>query len=104
MAHYLVRAKPIVSKLPELREMLDAKEIVPMRPFGNTLHHSLLNARLDTEGWANWEEEDYCSPPLAMERAAVIDDFFTDLNVEPVRPGEGWKKIDDQKKLWELLS
>lgn len=104
MAHYLVRAKPIESKLPELRQMLDDKEIVPMRPFGNTLHHSLSNARLDDEGWAVWEEEDYCDPPLAMERAAVIDDFFTDLSVESVHPDEGWKQIEQHQSLWESLS
>ncbi len=102
MAHYLVRAKPIVSKLSELREMLDAKEIFPMSPFGNTLHHSLSKARLDEEGWAMWEEEDYCRPPLAMERVAVIDGFFTDLTVEHVKPDEGWKQIEHLDRLWEM--
>jgi hypothetical protein len=28
------------------------------------------------------EEEDYCSPPLAQERAAVLDTYFDDITVE----------------------
>jgi len=100
MAHYLVRAKPVREKLTDLKRMLDQREIIPMRPFGNTLHHSLENARLEPEGWAVWEEEDYCHPPLAAEREAVLDGFFTHLTVKPVRPGKGWEEIQDLPRLW----
>jgi hypothetical protein len=31
-----------------------------------------------------WSEEDYCSPPLAMEREAVLDRYFTDIKVEGI--------------------
>lgn len=41
-----------------------------------------------------WEEEDYCQPPLAEERAAVLDRYFDDLSVEPVVEGTGWALID----------
>jgi hypothetical protein len=27
-------------------------------------------------------EEDYCSPPLAQQRAAVLDTYFDDITVE----------------------
>jgi len=100
VAHYLVRAKPIDPELDALRAMIDAGEIKPMRPFGHTLHHSLSSARLDSHGMAVWEEEDYCSPPLRMERRAVLDRFFTDLRVEKVRAGEGWEQIEDLPSLW----
>jgi hypothetical protein len=43
---------------------------------------------------AVWEEEDYCRPPLAEERAAVLDDYFDQIEVEPVTPGEGWEQIE----------
>jgi len=101
MAYYLVRAKPHTELLPELRQRLDRGEIEKMRPFGGALHESLENARLAEEGWMVWEEEDYCRPPLAQERAAVLDAYFADLSVEAVREGEGWSRIQHLRRLWE---
>lgn len=101
MAYYLVTAKPIQSKIDDLRKWLDSGEIRAMRPFGNALQMGLDNARWQTEGIAIWEEEDYCVPPLAQERAAVLDDYFTELNVQYVSKGEGWKRIEPLKMLWE---
>jgi hypothetical protein len=49
---------------------------------------------------AVWEEEDYCAPPLAQERAAVVDDYFHDLRVEKVKEGEGWGKIETLPRLF----
>ncbi|MFO7170968.1 MAG: hypothetical protein DIU80_023325, partial [Chloroflexota bacterium] len=40
------------------------------------------------------------SPPLAMERAAVLDTYFSDLTVEPVERGEGWRRIEGLARLW----
>ncbi|RIH83024.1 hypothetical protein Mterra_02430 [Calidithermus terrae] len=101
MAHYLVRAKALPHKLPELRSRLDSGEIRAMQPFGKALDHSLRNARVEGE-WLVWEEEDYCRPPLAMERAAVLDAYFTDLGVERVEGGEGWKRLEGLPRLWEV--
>ena len=76
-----------------------------LEPFGRALHHSLMNARVDGAAEvAVWEEEDYCRPPLAMERAAVLDDYFTDLTVESVERGAGWKAIESLPSLWDLKS
>jgi hypothetical protein len=50
-----------------------------------------------------WEEEDYCRPPLAQERAAVLDDYFDKLQVEPVREGEGWLRIEGLERLFPDL-
>lgn len=99
MAYYLVKAQG--HDLEELRSRLDSGEIEEMEPFGRSLQHGLDNARLNPEGWAVWEEEDYCRPPLAMERQAVLDDYFTDLSVETVQRGKGWEKIDHLPSLWE---
>lgn len=101
MAHYLVRAKAKEDRLEELREWLDSGEISRMQPFGQTLQHSLENARVGEEGWILWEEEDYCHPPLAQERAAVLDQHFREISVDPVSRGEGWDQIDDLPGLWE---
>jgi hypothetical protein len=101
MAHYLVKAKYHKDLLAELRSRLDSGEIRQMRPFGSALQHSLDNARLDPRGRAVWEEEDYCSPPLAQERAAVLDTYFTDLSVERVQAGEGWEQIESLPEFWD---
>ncbi len=87
MAHYLVRARAVSDRLGELRRRLDDGEIRTFEPFGKALHHSLDNARVDDDGVVVWEEVDYCRPPLAMERAAVLDHYFTSLSAEAVDVG-----------------
>jgi len=102
MSHYLVKAQAHENLLAELRTRLDSGEINKMRPFGTALQYSLDHARFDPQGgnWLVWEEEDYCVPPLAQERAAVLDIYFTNLSVEKVDEGRGWEQIDGLKKLW----
>ena len=100
MAFYLVQAKPVADLLSELRQRLDSGEINVMRPFGRALQYSLDNARMQEDGVAIWEEEDYCVPPLAQERAAILDTYFSDLNVELVDQDRGWEQIAALPKLW----
>ena len=102
MAYYLVRAKYHADLLDELRKRLDRGEIQKMKPFGQALHYGLENARLDSSepGLVAWEEEDYCNPPLAQERAAVLDTYFTELRVERVQENQGWAKIESLPRLW----
>jgi len=99
MAYYLVRAKPKAERLGELQERLQKDSFVGLRPFGNALTHSLKEARTQPDGIAIWEEEDYCSPPLAEERAAVLDKYFDEISVELVDAGEGWKRIEALPRL-----
>lgn len=100
MAFYLVSAVPKHGLMGELSTRLTREEFVGMRPFGRTLSRSLRNARVRSDGVAVWEEEDYCSPPLAEERAAVLDSYFGDLRVEPVHEGNGWERIEDLPRLF----
>jgi hypothetical protein len=99
MAHYLVTAKPKSDRLGHLLANLRKRTYVSMRPFGKTMTRSLENARLREDGYAIWEEEDYCSPPLAQERAAALDEFFDELKVIPVKEGAGWEKIEQLPRL-----
>lgn len=99
MAHYLVRAKPKPERLPDLHRQLRNETFIGLRPFGKALTYSLNNARTELDGTAVWEEEDYCSPPLAQERAAVLDTYFDEITVEVVDAGEGWIRIEDLPKL-----
>ena len=93
MAFYLVTALPREDLLEELRERLTRQELVELRPFGRALSSSLLRARRLPDGRAIWEEEDYCTPPLAQERAAVLDRYFENLSTEEIVEGTGWALI-----------
>ncbi|MBV8277228.1 MAG: hypothetical protein JO170_18485 [Verrucomicrobia bacterium] len=99
MAHYIVRAKPKMNQLAELHQRLGERAFINLRPFGKGLTYSLNNARVQPDGTAIWEEEDYCSPPLAQERVAVLDTYFDEITVEPVSEREGWKQIAELPKL-----
>jgi hypothetical protein len=103
MAYYLVSAKPKSDRLATLMGNLRKKAYASMSPFGKTMTYSLENARLRADGYATWEEEDYCSPPLAQERAAALDEFFDELKVTPVREGAGWKEIEELPRLFPEL-
>lgn len=93
MAHYLVTARPRRQRLAELSRRLDRQEFRSLEPFGPSLTRSLERARWTPDDRAVWEEEDYCSPPLTQEREAVLDHYFDDIEVEPVKRGEGWERI-----------
>ena len=102
MAHYLVRAHPTQGKLDELEARLRDDAFVDLQPFGRALSRGLRGARVEGDG-AVWEEEDYCSPPLAEERAAVLDSYFESIAVEPVAKGEGWRRIESLPLLFPDL-
>ena len=102
MAHYLVRARLKVDIANELRQRVLNEEFLSMRPFGKSLTRSMNGLRYDPNtDEVLWEEEDYCSPPLAMERSAVLDKYFDDICVESLPEGEGWERISDLPALWE---
>jgi hypothetical protein len=106
MAYRFVRARPIADRLTELRERLDSGEIERMEPFGRGMTTALNGARYDPEtDEAVWVEEDYCTPPLAMEREAVLDDYFEAITiVDPdVDEDEGWNRIDGLPSLWDRI-
>ena len=103
MAHYLVNAVPKARHLDELRTRLGRGEFRELQPFGRALTKSLRDARIRENGVAVWEEEDYCNPPLAEERAAVLDTYFSDLEVQKVEEGIGWRQISALPRLFPEL-
>jgi hypothetical protein len=103
MALYMVKARPRKELLENLQKDLSSGKISKMRPFGHALQYGLENARIDNENpdYAIWVEEDYCSPPLAMERESVLDRYFNDIEVLRVESEkEGWNMIKDKPSLW----
>jgi hypothetical protein len=104
MAKRFIRAYPKQHQLTELRERLDSGEIEAMEPFGHAMTRALEQARVDPEtGEAVWVEEDYCSPPLAMERSEVLDDYFEEITIteKDVDEDNRWQQIDDLPRLWD---
>ncbi len=95
-----MRARLKAELAEELRERLDRKEFLSRQPFGRALTHALANARWDSEAGEVVWEEDYCSRPLAMERAAVLDRYLEGLRVEGVQEGEGWRRMAGLPSLW----
>ncbi len=104
MAYYLVEAVAKEDLLPELAERLEKDEFLPMHPVGASVTFSLRGARRRPDGGVVWEEEDYCTPPLAQERAAVLDEYFEDLRVTSVQRHEGWAQIRDLPPLFPELA
>lgn len=104
LAYYLVTAKPKPERRESLLGKLRNRAYESMRPFGKAMTYSLRNARLREDGYATWEEEDYCSPPLAQERAAALDEFFEELSVTSVRAGAGWAEIEVHPLLFPELA
>ena len=89
--------------MDELQSRLAADEFLRLRPFGPALSYSLRNARRRADGAAVWEEEDYCNPPLAEERAAVLDQYFDELRTDRVTQGEGWIQIAELPSFFPAL-
>jgi hypothetical protein len=57
------------------------------------------------DGYAIWIEDDYCSPPLATEKEAVLDRYFNDITTDRVEcEEEGWNKINDKPMLWKKIT
>lgn len=104
MAYYLVKAQPKKEDLDKLFRELEKNGFLDLKPFGKALTYGLRNARLLESGIAVWEEEDYCRPPLAEERAAVLDDYFNNIEVEKVQKNEGWQRIQNMPKLFPKLA
>lgn len=103
MAYYLVSARPLLGRLDDLQARLMEHAFVGLEPFGPALTASLEAARRLPDGTAVWEEEDYCRPPLAQEREAVLDHYFDELSVEPVERGSGWERIAELPPLFPAL-
>jgi hypothetical protein len=104
MAYYLVTANPKKELLSELKESLNKDSFRNLQPFGKALTFSLRNARIQENGKAVWEEEDYCSPPLKEEKENVLDKYFSNIEVKKVSKEEGWKEIENLPGLYDNLN
>ena len=87
--------------MANLKQEMILGKISRLRPFVEELHHCLENARMFGE-YAYRVEEDYCSPPLDMERKSVLDRYFDNITVEQVESDEkGWDRIKNGPMFWK---
>jgi hypothetical protein len=101
MTFYEVRAKP-KDNISDLRYDIDHGMIHTLIPFGKSLQQSLENAKVDNNNNAIWIEEDSNDPPLVSEREAVLDRYFSDIQIIAIGSEEdGWSKIRNNQSLWE---
>jgi hypothetical protein len=88
----------------ELRQRIADHAFMHMSPFGKSLTQAMNGMRQDSiSGYVLWEEECYCSPPLSMERTAVLDKYFAEIQIEQLSEEEGWARISDLPALSENI-
>jgi hypothetical protein len=102
MAYYLVEGKINPKTEGDLKNKIEKHTFISLKPFGKALSFGLENARIEQPDVWLWEEEDYCTPPLKQERAAVIDRYFETIKTDKVAEGEGWKKIEHLPRVFPL--
>ncbi len=97
---YLVRAKPIIAEMARFWTLLNDGTIETQEPDGREIVSSMRRAAMNG-GKVEWRETCYCSPPLRHERAAVYDQFFENMEIEPMiatPPSKGesfWQYLED---------
>ena len=90
---YHVRARFKAETARDFHAKLSDGSIANQRPDGPELIASMDRAVVNAEGQVEWSETCYCTPPLAHERATVLDMHFEDIVTEPV---EAHTRFDGQ--------
>ena len=82
---YRVIARFKTDTAAELRRRLDDGSIAAQQPDGQELVDSLHRAVISESGDVRWSERCYCDPPLAHERATILDHYFDDIVAQPIK-------------------
>jgi hypothetical protein len=96
---YLVKARPIVAEMARFWTLLNDGTIEAQEPDGREILASMRRAVMNG-GKVEWHETCYCSPPLRHERATVYDQFFTDIEIEPLDRSTG----REGESFWHYLA
>ena len=96
---YRVTARFRTDTAAELRRRLDDGSIAAQQPDGQELVDSLQRAVMTDSGKVTWSEMCFCDPPLAHERATVLDHYFAAVTSEPIEDYEQ----DDGRSFMEHL-
>ena len=64
--------------------------IASQKPDGAEIVAALGRAVVRPDGRVQWSELCYCDPPLAHERATVLDHYFNDVETEAIAAREAY--------------
>jgi hypothetical protein len=81
---YHVQARFRADTAAEFLTKLTDGTIANQRPDGAELVASMERAVVNAQGQSEWSELCYCEPPLAHERATVLDLHFENIRTEPI--------------------
>ncbi len=81
---YRVIARFRIETAVELRRRLDDGSIAAQQPDGQEIVASLYRAVVAGTDEVRWSEMRFCDPPLAHERATVLDHYFDGIDTEPI--------------------
>ena len=81
---YRVIARFKTDTAAELHRRLDDRSIAAQQPDGQEMVDSLHRAVVSESGDVRWSELCYCDPPLAHERATILDHYFDDIVTQPI--------------------
>ena len=96
---YRVTARFRTDMAGDLLRRLDDGSIAAQRPDGQEIVDSLRRAVVTGSGEVQWSEMCFCDPPLAHERATVLDDYFESVAVDPIAQ---YERYDGQSFLEHL--
>ena len=85
---YRVTARFRTDTAAELRRRLDDGSIAAQQPDGQEIVDSLCRAVVTRSGEVRWSEMCFCDPPLAHERATILDRYFDAVTTEPIEDYE----------------
>ena len=85
---YRVTARFRADTAAELRRRLDDGSIAVQQPDGQEIVDSLHRAVVTDSGDVQWSEMCFCDPPLAHERATILDQYFDDIATETIEDYE----------------
>ncbi|MCP4316043.1 MAG: hypothetical protein GY789_08505 [Hyphomicrobiales bacterium] len=101
---YHVRAKFRADTAAAFLAKLTDGTIDNQRPDGSEIVASMDRAVVNSEGQVEWSELCYCNPPLAHERATVLDLHFEDISTEPIEAHEQHEGRPFMQHLGALVS
>ena len=97
---YKVKARIIEEKIGEFYTKLIDGIISKQKPDGNEIVDSMKRAVITEEGFVQWYEMCFCTPPLYHERTTQYDFYFTEMTTQEA---EDYGDIEGNS-LWSYMA